>query len=60
MRKPKQPLRIVSEKVVSQFDSTKVLCTRPEDNAFLVASCKAAWATMTTGEVHVVKRVVNE
>lgn len=60
MRKQREPLRIVSEKVVSRTDPTQVLGTKPEDFPELVAHCKAAWATMTTGEVHIVKRVSNE
>lgn len=60
MRKQRPPIRVVGHRVVSRKDPTKVLGNRPEDFPYLVAACKAAIATMTTDEIHVVKKVVNE
>ncbi|MBY0052325.1 MULTISPECIES: hypothetical protein [Brevibacillus] len=60
MKKKRPQIRVVGHRIVSRKDPTKVLGYRPEDFPYLVAACKAAIATMTTDEIHVVRRAANQ
>lgn len=51
----RKPLRIVKELVVCRRDTSKVLGSNPEDFPELANQCKAAIATMTTGQLYIVK-----
>ena len=51
----KKRLKITGEKVVDR-KSLRVLGTNPTEFPDLVDNCKVAWATMTTGVKHELKK----